>query len=202
MPRSRTSLPDALAWLLSALCSPFVVFAWLIVLFVRHTAATTDHFFYWSLLTLIVTTSIPAIFILWQVRRGRIGDAHIARREDRLSVFAVFLVSLAVGALLLWRLDAPRLFRILSLLILANAIPAGLITTQWKISMHSWVIAAALTVYALSFGTPTWFWWLALLVPAVVWARVTRGRHTLWQGVGGALAGVLVTSLFYVFIRQ
>lgn len=124
------SVLDRVAWFVSAVCSPFVVFAWLIVLFVRQAAASTDHFFFWSALALVLTSIIPALYILWQVRRGKIGDAHIAKREERLGVFAVFIVSLALGALILWQLDAPRSFRILSLLILANAIPAGIVTTR------------------------------------------------------------------------
>ena len=38
-------------------------------------------------------------------------------------------------------------------------------------------------------------WKLAWLVPALIWARVTRGRHTVWQGIGGCLVACSLTAV-------
>ncbi len=37
-------------------------------------------------------------------------------------------------------------------------------------------------------------WNLAWLIPALMWARVTRGRHSLWQGIGGFTVACALTS--------
>lgn len=202
MLRIRSALATA-AGFISVIGSPFVVFTWLIILFVRRAIGDTEHFFYWSTVTLILTSAIPVLFIVWQVRRGNITDAHIVHREQRLSVFFVFVASSLIGALILWWLDAPHSFFVLSLLIALNAIPAGLITTVWKISMHSWVIAAALTIYGLYFGVSQWLLWSALLiVPLIIWSRVYRKRHTLWQGILGAGAGTTITLVLYQLLLR
>jgi uncharacterized membrane protein YdcZ (DUF606 family) len=35
---------------------------------------------------------------------------------------------------------------------------------------------------------------LLWMVPALIWARTKRGRHSVWQGIGGALVTTFVTS--------
>jgi hypothetical protein len=195
--RSTRSGLDALAWLTSAVLSPFVVFVVLIGIFISRAAVETEHFLYWSAITLILTASIPAFFIFWQVRRGKISDPHIEKREQRQSVFDVFIISLLLGMLVLWKFGAPHSFVVLTMLIFVNSLLAGIITRYWKISIHSWVLAGAITIGGLVFALPTWFWWTFLSVPLVIWARVYRGRHTLWQGLAGALAGVVLTMLLY-----
>lgn len=199
--RSTRTLLDSIAWLISAVSSPFVVFVVLIAIFISHTA-TGVRPLYWSAITLVLTASIPAFYIFWQVRLGKIRDPHIERREDRHRVFGVFSISLLVGTLILWLFGAPHSFFILTLLILLNALCAGVITLYWKISIHSWVLAGAITLYGLSFAVSAWFWWAAALVPLVVWSRVYRRRHTVWQGYAGALAGGFLTLLLYnIFVR-
>lgn len=153
-------------------------------------------------MTLVLTASIPALYIFWQVRLGKISDPHIERREERRSVFGVFIGSLCLGTVALWALGAPHSFVILTLLIFVSSLCAGAITLYWKISIHSWVLAGAITLFGLSFASPSWYWWLLLLVPVVIWSRVYRRRHTLWQGVAGAIFGMVLTSLLYhVFVR-
>lgn len=68
-----------------------------------------------------------------------------------------------------------------------------LITLFWKISIHSWALTGAITAYAMLSGT-TYIWWLLLTVPLVIWSRIYRERHDLWQGLAGALAGGLLTA--------
>lgn len=185
------------AFALSTIFSPFVVFALLIILFVRREAAVTQHFYYWSVVALVVTAAIPLVYILWQFYRGRIADIHIERREQRMGVFLVFIFSILAGTITLWWLGAPQTFILLTVLIFCSALLAGIITLFWKISIHSWVIAGAITIYSLLVGNNLWLWWLAAVVPPVIWSRVYRGRHSIWQGMAGALAGILVTLILY-----
>jgi hypothetical protein len=200
--RSPRSLLDIVAWLVSAILSPFLVFIVLIAIFVIRANADTQHFLYWSIVTLMLMASVPTFYIFWQVRQGKITDPHIKQREQRLSVFIVFVISLLLGALVLWKIGAPHSFLTLTLLIFVNSFVAGIITMYWKISIHSWVLAGAITIYGLVFVVPTWFWWTFLSVPLVIWSRVYRGRHTLGQGLAGALAGIALTVLLYqLFVR-
>ena len=67
------------------------------------------------------------------------------------------------------------------------------INTRWKISGHS---AGAAGLFGIISGLGGRFAPLALIfLILVIWARHYRGRHTLAQGLAGALIGLLAVWL-------
>lgn len=142
---------------------------------------------------------LPTVYILNQVRLGKITDIHIIQREQRAIVFLVVICSLIIGTAVLWKLGAPHLFLVLSMITFLNALVAGMITLFWKISMHSWVLAGALSIMWLVTRLNIWFLIAGLLVPLMIWSRVSRQRHTLAQAVMGALAGGATTLVIYIY---
>ncbi len=147
----------------------------------------------WSSLSVLFSTIVPALFVLIQVLRGKITDVHVMEREQRGGPFVVAIISSAVGAGVLKLIDAPASVWTLGLVLAVNGIVMLWITSFWKISMHVSVLSA--TVFAAIVTIPgVTHWQLLLLVPALIWARVTRGRHSLWQGVGGAGIACIVTA--------
>ena len=202
-----TSLPsrnreDWLAYAISALFSPYIVLPVLAVATTWRIAPTPSDFLLWTSATLFFLSFVPAAFIVHRIRSGQLSDIHIMVREQRFLVFLVFLASGGVGILTLWQLGVPLQFLSLTALLYLNGLIAALITSVWKISLHSWVLAAAITSFALFTGNRA-FWWLLALVPAVMWARIVRNRHTYLQSWAGAVVGILLTALTYYlfFIR-
>ncbi len=190
-----------LAFLLSAVFSPFIIVAFLIVLMSWAQAATVVQFLLWSGIALLFALIIPGLYVALEVRRGRITDYHIMVRAQRMRVFGLSFISLTLGALVLWALGAPAGFLVLAMIVLANALVAAIITHFWKVSIHSWVLGASVAATALLLDEPA-LWWLLLAAPFVVWARQYRTRHTWFQGIAGVLLAVLITVGFLKLILR
>jgi membrane-associated phospholipid phosphatase len=145
-----------------------------------------------GLVAAFFAAGFPYGLVLIGVRRGRLTDHHISRREQRPRMMAISLASLAAGLLLLLWLDAPRaLFALVASMVAGLALTLA-VTSFWKISIHC--AAAAGTVASLVILVSPW--WL-LLVPLVVligWARVEIRDHTPVQVVVGSVVGAAVTA--------
>ena len=74
----------------------------------------------------------------------------------------------------------------------------ALITVVWKISIHAGVNAAALAFFNHYFGWQN-YWWLALVLVAVLWARVEINKHTWAQVTAGAVLAVSWVEMLLLF---
>jgi len=186
------------AFALSALLSPYLVIpgGTLGIVASQPTppgANTRRTLLLWSSLSVFFSTVVPALFVLIQVLRGKITDVHVMEREQRGGPFVVAIISSAVGAGVLKFIEAPPAVWSIGLVLAVNGIVMLWITSFWKISMHVSVLAA--TVFAAIVTIPgVTQWQLLLMVPALIWARVTRGRHSIWQGIGGAGVACIITA--------
>jgi membrane-associated phospholipid phosphatase len=133
---------------------------------------------------------IPYLVLAAGVRRGRLTDMHLSRRDERPIMLAIGLASVMVGLALMALLDAPRELYALVGSMVAGVAVALLISTFWKISIHTSVTAGSVTILAVVLGP----WALALgpLVCAVAWARVRLNAHTVGQVLVGAAVGAAV----------
>lgn len=187
-----------IAFLFSTIASPFVVVPVLTLAVTWEMASTRREFLLWSGIALLCLTGFPAGYILWQVRAGRITDLHVQQRDQRRGPFLVGLSGAALGTALFYLLQTPRELVVLGLCTLINGLVFASITLRWKISMHPSVLTSAIVVALILFGS-RWIW-LFLLLPPVIWARIYRQRHDLWQGmVAILLAAGLTVGLFRLF---
>ena len=186
------------AFALSALLSPYLVipFGTLGIVASQPTPPGVNArrtLLLWSSLSVFFSTVVPALFVLIQVLRGKITDVHVMEREQRGGPFIVAIISSAVGAGVLLYIKAPTPVWSIGVVLAVNGIVMLWITTFWKISMHVSVLAA--TVFAAIVTIPgVTHWQLLIMIPALIWARVTRGRHSLWQGIGGASVACILTA--------
>jgi membrane-associated phospholipid phosphatase len=144
----------------------------------------------WLGLSAFFVVAFPFAFLVGQVRRKRVTDIHVRRREQRLPIILVFLASWLVLTALLTTLRAPHELFALIIAGIATLVIAGLITLRWKISLHVGVASGVLTVFALLFGPQVMV--LAVLVALLAWARTELGDHTLSQVLTGAVIGAVV----------
>lgn len=153
----------------------------------------------WGGVAALFATLMPLLYLLRGVRRSQFTDHHVRRREQRPLVFLVGIASLLVGLALMRAWGAPR-----GLLALVAAMGVGLIvsllvTLLWKISVHVAVVAGAVVILVLVFGS-----WLLILGPMVAlvgWARVEVDDHTRAQVVAGGALGTTVAGVVFALLR-
>jgi membrane-associated phospholipid phosphatase len=181
-----------LASALTNALNPFVIFTALFAL-----VAFVEAGVYRGLLYLAVELTAAAVvagYVLSMRRRSRVGDFWISVRAERLAP-AVFLLAAFVALLaILVLLDAPQDLSLMTLSMgLASAAVAG-ITMLWKASAHCTVAGHAAAAGLLLLGPPGLVFLLVL--PLVLWSRVTLKAHTLSQTLAGAVVGAGFAALF------
>ena len=180
-----TILPRKLASALTNALNPFVIFTALFALVAFAEAGAYRGVLY--LAVELTAAAAVAGYVLFMRRRSRVGDFWISARAERLTP-AVFLLAAFVALLAaLVLLDAPQNLYLLTLSMgLASAAVAG-ITLLWKASAHCTVAGHAAAAGLLLLGPPGIVFLLVL--PLVLWSRVTLKAHTLSQTLAGAAVG-------------
>jgi membrane-associated phospholipid phosphatase len=180
------------AKLTGQLLNPFAIFT---VLFF-WVAAAENGFLEALLYTAVelLAAVVVIAFLLARRRVRKISGFWLARRQERL-VPAIVLIAVGVSLfLLLWALRAgPELLAVTSSVFVA-AMAVALLTLLWKASAHATVAGHAAVSALILLG-----WWgivFALLLPAVLWARVAEGAHTAGQVLAGAAIGGAVAAVF------
>ncbi len=185
---------------LSAVLSPYIVLPIGTATIIGSLAASRRDWLVYAAISVLFSTVLPALFVVAQVKRGKITDVHIMDRSQRGAPFWVAIASSAIGALVLRAMGAPMNIWSISAVLALNGLILTWITSFWKISMHVAVLTATVTA-ALMMIPEVQAPPLLGLVPALMWARVTRGRHTLWQGVAGASLSAFITGLCFLSLR-
>ncbi|MGW5116430.1 hypothetical protein ACWEQ8_13510 [Streptomyces noursei] len=153
----------------------------------------------WALIAALFCAVLPVLGIRYGVRRGRWSDRYVGKRQQRLIVIPLVMVSVVTGLLLMVLARAPREMTamVLSMLITLTVILA--ITTVWKVSAHTAVSSGAIVMLATGLGP----WWLMAypLVPLVGWSRVALRDHTIAQPIVGALVGAATAGVAFAVLR-
>jgi membrane-associated phospholipid phosphatase len=180
-----TIRPQELAHALTNALNPFVIFTTLFALVAFAEAGAYRGVLY--LAVALTAAAVVAGYVLFMRRRSRVGDFWISTRAERLTP-AMFLLAAFVALLAaLVLLDAPQNLSLLTLSMgLASAAVAG-ITLLWKASAHCTVAGHAAAAGLLLLG-PLGIVFL-LVLPLVLWSRVTLKAHTLSQTLTGAAVG-------------
>ena len=143
----------------------------------------------WAASYVSLAVVAPMVYILWQVRQGRLSDLDVQLREQRARPLVLSVVCGGLAWLLLALGPAPTKMVVLAGGLWLQLVIVLGVTLRWKISMHSAAAASAATVAWSLLGTP-----LPLLigVPLIAWSRVRLQRHTFGQTAAGALLGFSV----------
>ena len=182
---------DALAFFLSALLSPYIVIpvGTIGIIYLR----SPREFWLWAGISLFFSTGLPLVYILIGVWRGFITDVHVMERQQRGVPFVIAIVGGFIGAFVLCRLGAQPSVWGLSVVQAVNGLAILIITHFTKISVHVSVLSATVVGATILHPAipPYAFLWL---IPLLIWARLRRGRHSIWQGVGGFAVASLLTA--------
>lgn len=177
---------------LTNLLNPFLVFTALYAVVAFSEASVPDALLY--LVIEALAAALVAGYVLLMRHRRRVGDFWLTSRTERLVPALVLLGVFVLLILSLVLAGATSNIVLLTLSMgLASAAVAAL-TLEWKASAHCAVAGHAAIAGTLLLGLPGLVF--VLLFPAVVWARVTSGAHTLAQSLaGGAIGGLFALLL-------
>lgn len=194
-PRRRVS---RLAQIITEIFAPSPLAAAVLIIVAWRYSATTGEALKWAVLGILFAPVTPLIYLLRQLRRGKVTDHHVRRREQRSGIILFTLACGFAALAVLLRLDAPA--QVIGLVCsgAAGLIVALAITRYWKISIHTGVAAGIVVVFVELFG-----WGMLLLAPLVAligWARVRVGDHTPAQVTAGAMIGAIVSGTTFAVV--
>ncbi len=125
-------------------------------------------------------------------------DMDITDRTKRTLPLFFAVCSYLVGFIVLLSMGAPALTTALMLIYSSNTLIILFINLSWKISIHTMGVAGPTVALTYLFGLPGLLF--GLLIPLVMWSRVTLKKHTISQVLAGGIAGIILTYVQLYFI--
>ena len=158
-----------------------------------------NRFIVLEIVSLIFASILPmAIILFWAKKLGT--DSDISNRSDRYTPLIVGIVSYFIGFLICYIL---KLDNFLTCLLLCYTINTGvilLITTKWKISVHTTGLSGPVGALILLLGPVGALF--GIIYPILIWSRVLLKKHTLAQAISGGVQGFFLTVLeMYLFMN-
>lgn len=178
------------------ICIPlFLVIS--IVLSFDNGAFDAYKFIALELISLVFASILPmAIILYWAKRLGT--DKDISNRQDRFTPLIVGIISYFIGFLLCFATAIDNFMTLLMLCYSINTFIVMLITTKWKISVHTTGLSGPVGALILLLGPFGAI--LGILYPILIWSRVLLKKHTMAQAICGAVQGFFLTVLeIYLF---
>ena len=163
-----------------------------IVLSFEDGGFNVSKFIVLELISLVFSSALPmAIILFWAKRLNT--DKDISNREDRFTPLIVGVLSYLIGFFISLFLNVDYFLTLLLLCYAVNTFIVMLITTKWKISVHTTGLSGPVAALILLLGPIGALF--GILYPIVIWARVLLKKHTLSQAICGAVQGFFLTVL-------
>ena len=158
-----------------------------------------NRFIVLEIVSLIFASILPmAIILFWAKKLGT--DSDISNRSDRYMPLIVGIISYFIGFLIC---NILKLDNFLTCLLLCYTINTGvilLITTKWKISVHTTGLSGPVGALILLLGPFGALF--GIIYPILIWSRVLLKKHTLAQAISGGVQGFFLTVLeMYLFMN-
>lgn len=149
-------------------------------------------------ISIIFASILPmAIILYWAERSG--NDKDISKRQDRPIPLIIGTVSYFIGFLISRFLGLNDFLTFLFLCYAINTFIVMLITTKWKISIHTTGLTGPVCALIILLGPIGALF--AFLYPILIWSRVTLRKHTMSQAIGGGIYGFIFTAAeMFLFI--
>ncbi len=179
----------AVAKLISRVFDPILVIPLMLVLSAWAAFVNGER---WRFLTLLIFLDavLPGFVQGYFIQKGKILSGwDVKHRKERVPLFVFVVLCHLVGVMAAWFLGKHPLAEYLSSFWVLTVLYT-LITSFWKISVHSGVMSAMVTFLVLT-QSPIWAGLYALVL-LVIWARVVGQYHRLSQALAGAALPVLV----------
>jgi len=141
----------------------------------------------WALLCVFLTSGLSLLYLFYLTRSGKVRDPRSIPRAERVGPLRVVAALHAGAFALVYGLGGPAELSAALLSYAVATVLFVLLTPLINLSLHAAGVAGTavclLFVFGL-WGTPAF-----LFLPAVFWARLRLGRHTVPELVLGAAVG-------------
>ena len=127
----------------------------------------------------------------WAKRLGT--DKDISNRSDRYTPLIVGIVSYFIGFLVSLFLGLDSFLCVLLLCYSINTGVVLLITSKWKISVHTTGLSGPVGALILLLGPVGALF--GIIYPVLIWSRVLLKKHTMAQAIAGGVQGFFLTIL-------
>lgn len=151
-----------------------------------------------ELISIVFASILPMVIILyWAKRTG--NDNDISNRKDRKIPLIIGTVSYFIGFMISRFLGLNDFLTFLLLCYCINTFIVMLITTQWKISVHTTGLSGPVCALIILLGPVGAIF--GLIYPLLIWSRVTLKKHTMAQAITGGVFGFIMTAVeMFLFI--
>lgn len=169
-----------------------------VVLSFENGAFNLSKFIVLELISLVFASILPmAIIVYWAKRINT--DKDISNRQDRFIPLIIGIVSYFIGVLVCLALNADIFMTLLLLCYAVNTGVVLLITTKWKISVHTTGLSGPVAALILLWGPVGAAF--GVIYPIVIWSRVLLKKHTMSQAICGGVQGFFLAILeMYLYI--
>ena len=152
-----------------------------------------------EIISLVFASVLPmAIIIYWAKKLNT--DKDISNREDRFIPLIVGVLSYLIGFVISFFFELPNFLTILLLCYAVNTFIVMLITSLWKISIHTTGLSGPVAALIMLLGPIGALF--GLLYPVLIWSRVTLKKHTMAQAIAGGIFGFVFTvGESYLYMR-
>ncbi len=190
----------AAVWI-SAVSNPVLVVALSLVYLINRFTTDLDDVIRYSATGLSLIIIGPAlVYVLIRWRHDRRIDLDVTNRADRpLPLLVASIGALVGGSLISHRLDLPNLLFMSQTLVMMLLV-LTVVTTLWKISIHTSTLAALITLLVVLRGPELAV--LYLLIIPVAWARVRLRKHSVAQIFAGSVLGAAVTYFSWLTLGR
>ena len=155
-----------------------------------HLADSGEDALLFALIASVFVAILPVGYIAWMLRHELFhGGIDLELRQERQAPYLLAAASSGVGEAALWAVGAPASMLVLATLYGVSAVVMAVINRRWKISAHAAGAGIGLGAMVSSFGANALP--LAILLPAICWARVRIDMHSRAQVIAGATLGTL-----------
>lgn len=171
-----------------------------IVLSFKNGAFDFSKFILLEAISLVFASILPMAIILYWAKRIN-TDKDISNRQDRFIPLIIGIVSYFIGVLVCLALNADIFMTLLLLCYAVNTGVVLLITTKWKISVHTTGLSGPVAALILLLGPVGAAF--GVIYPIVIWSRVLLKKHTMSQAICGGVQGFFLAILemyLYIFI--
>lgn len=141
----------------------------------------------WALLCVFLTSGLSLLYLFYLARSGKVRDPRSIPRAERVGPLRVVAALHAGAFALVYGLGGPPALSAALLSYAVATVLFALLTPVINPSLHAAGVAGAAVCLTSVFGP----WGVPAfgLLPAVFWARLRLGKHTVSELVLGAVVG-------------
>ena len=195
----QTETRQRIANLMSNIFNPFLVGTVSILILSFESASGALDALKWSII--LIAIGILPIFLaaIYLVRKGKLVSIFTGVRQQRTRIYLLAGVCAGAGYAILHYSGAPLMLVATFATGLSAAVIFTVINLWWKISLHTSLITALVTILVISYG------WIAMVAVVLVfligWARLELKQHSPAQVVVAALLSALIVVVGLVWFR-